>query len=305
MTLQRRQLAPPRMMTGKERRWLNPNKGLLKMAESEVDFFFSRYVYPHLLGLWNPYSWILSKRFSLAEISLAPPLWPTDVAPLKALLLSDIHTGIFLKPEVLATIIDVLMDTRPDLVAIAGDIVTGQAGDLDGSLDALALLSSAPLGAWFCYGNHDYFGRDAAQIAERLERIGIRTLRNESVVLHHGGGRFVLGGVDDLILGKPDWNRLLANAGPPHLLLAHHPDLFYQAVRVRVALTLSGHTHGGQIRPRRAPPIVRHSEFCLDEGAYQHKSSLLVVSRGLGSVGLPLRYGADPEAVLIHIHSPD
>jgi hypothetical protein len=275
------------------------------MFERDVDFVVSRYVYPHLLGLWNPYSWILLKRFSLAEVSVTPPLWPTGLAPLNVLLLSDIHTGIFLKPKVLADVIRLLMDVGPDLVAVAGDIVTGRASDLDDSLAALAPLSRAPLGAWFCYGNHDYFGDDAGPVRERLQSIGIRTLRNESVVLTHGDGEFVIGGIDDLILGKPDWAGLVGKYGGPHLLLAHHPDFFYQAVRHRVALTLSGHTHGGQIRPRWTSPIVRHSEFCLDEGAYVHQASMLVVSRGLGSVGLPLRYGADPEAVLIQVQSPE
>jgi predicted MPP superfamily phosphohydrolase len=304
MILKRRQLAPPRQTTGRERRWLNPNKGLLKMFERDIDFVVSRYVYPHLLGVWNPYSWILLNRFSLAEASVAPPLWPTGLAPLKILLLSDIHTGIFLKPEVLAQIVRSLMDIKPDLVALAGDIVTGRPSELETSLDALAPFARAPLGAWFCYGNHDYFGPDPWRIRDSLKTIGIRTLRNESVVLTHGGGDFIIGGLDDLILGKPDWDVLLAKHGAPHLLLAHHPDFFYQAVRRHVALILSGHTHGGQIRPRWSAPLVRHSEFCLDEGAYVHEQSMLLVSRGLGSVGLPLRYGADPEAVLISIQPP-
>jgi uncharacterized protein len=197
------------------------------------------------------------------------------------------------------------MAVEPDVVVVAGDIVTGQAADLDGFLPALAPLSKAPLGAWYCYGNHDYFGGDPESIRERLSSIGITTLNNESRILSHGVGQFVLGGIDDLILGNPDWDRLLSMNGPPHLLLAHHPDLFYQAEERNVALILSGHTHGGQIRPPWTPPLVRQSKFCLDEGAYAYNSSLLIVSRGLGSVGLPLRYGADPEAVLITVNSPD
>lgn len=303
MILKRRLLAPPRVRTGRERRWLDPNKGLLKVLERQIDLLVSRYVYPHLLGVWNPYSWLLSKRFSLTEISIAPPRWPANLPQLKVLLISDIHTGIFLKPEVLSEIVGSLMELEPDLVAIAGDIVTGHPSDLDDFLAVLAPLSRAPLGAWYCYGNHDYFGGDPAGIRERLKSIGITTLKNESMVLNHGDGRFVLGGIDDLIFGRPNWDRLLSTNGPPHLLLAHHPDFFYQAEARNVALTLSGHTHGGQIRPPWSPPLVRHSKYCLDEGAYSHNASLLFVSRGLGCVGLPLRYGADPEAVLILVNS--
>jgi predicted MPP superfamily phosphohydrolase len=257
------------------------------------------------LGVWNPYSSILSKRFSLAEISLTPPLWPQNLPALKILLVSDIHTGIFLKPAALGDIIDVLMELQPDLVAVAGDIVTGQSSDINHFLGALRPLSRAPLGAWYCFGNHDYFDGNARDIRRKLQSVGITTLVNDSAKLKHGAGEFVLGGIDDFTLGTPNWERLISCNGVPHLLLAHHPDLFYQAVATKVALTLSGHTHGGQIRPHWTPPLVRHSEFCLDEGAYRHKDSLIVVSRGLGSVGLPLRYGADPEAVWIEVQSPN
>jgi predicted MPP superfamily phosphohydrolase len=288
-------------MTGKEQRWIDPNRGLLKLLERNLDVLVSRFVYPHMLGVWNPYSWLLIRRFGVAEITIALPLWPKNLPPLKVLLLSDIHTGIFLKPEILSGITHSLMTLEPDLVAIAGDIVTGRADDLDGFLPALAPLSAAPLGAWYCHGNHDYFGHDAEKIRQDLHTIGITTLTNESVVLTHGTGNFVLGGIDDRILGTPDWNQLLANHGPPHLLLAHNPDFFYEAASRSIALTLSGHTHGGQIRLPTGPPLVRQSRFCLDEGAYAFSSSRIVVSRGLGSVGLPWRQGADPEAVWIEV----
>jgi predicted MPP superfamily phosphohydrolase len=290
-------------MTGNERRRLDPNKGPLKLLERRIDIFTSRFVYPHLLGVWNPYSWILARRFSLAEISVSPAGWPADLTPLKVLLLSDIHTGIFLKPEVLAEIVSSLLEVKPDLVAVAGDIVTGRSADLDGFLPALAPLAQAPLGAWYCYGNHDYFGGDAEKIGKALGSIGITTLKNESVLLTHGNGSFVLAGIDDRIFGKPDWEAVAQN-GAPHVLLAHNPDFFYDAAARGIALTLSGHTHGGQIRFPNGPPLLRQSQYCLDEGAYACGSSLVVVSRGLGTVGLPWRYGADPEAVLIEINSP-
>jgi len=291
-------------MSGKKRRWLNPNRGLMKLSERAIDRVASRYIYPHVIGIWSPYSWQLPRRFSLAETNLSPQCWPKNLPRLRVLLLTDIHTGPFLRPEVLSVIATDLMALRPDLVVIAGDIVTGYASELDDFLDGLAVLSSAPLGAWFCFGNHDYFNGDPEGVQERLKSIGISTLKNQSVVLTHGDGRFVLGGIDDLLLGTPDWDQLLAANGPPNLLLAHNPDFFYEAEARGAALVLSGHTHGGQIRFRGGPPLVRQSRFSLDEGAYSYGSSLLVVSRGLGAVGLPWRIGADPEAVLIQIDSP-
>ena len=118
---------------------------------------------------------------------------------------------------------------------------------------------------------------------------------------NQGGADFVLGGIDDLIMGKPDWQAVMSGHGPPHLMLAHDPDHSYDAEARGVPLTLSGHTHGGQIRFANGRPLVRQSRFCLDEGVYAFRSSGLVVSRGLGIIVIPWRWGAEPEAVMIEI----
>ncbi|HEX9822497.1 MAG TPA: metallophosphoesterase [Methylomirabilota bacterium] len=291
-------------MTGRERRWLNPTRGPLKILERNLDIVVSRFLYPHLAPVWNPYRRLLERRFGLAETEISPSGWPAGGGRLKVLLVSDIHSGIFLQPETLSAIVTSLMALRPDVVAVAGDLVTGHASELDPFLDALAPLSAAPLGAWGCLGNHDYFGGDPEQIRRHLDTIGLRILKNETVKLTHGGNSLVLGGIDDLIMGRPNWAALAVRHGTPHLLLAHNPDHFYEAVARGIPLTLSGHTHGGQIRLPNGPPIIRQSRFCLDEGVYAFRSSLLVVSRGLGSVGLPWRWGADPEAVLVDVGAP-
>jgi hypothetical protein len=292
-------------MTGRERRWIHPNWGLIKVLERNIDILVSRFLYPHLSRVWNPYSWLLERRFTLAETRVSPVGWPREINSLRLLLISDIHTGIFLKAKLLSVIVNGLMQLKPDLVAICGDIVTGHSRELQPFLPTLAPLSRAPYGAWYCFGNHDYFGGDPDEIRRGLASIGISTLRNESQVLELSGERLIMGGIDDLILGKPNWDRVISKHGAPHLLLAHNPDHFYEAEAHGVSLTLSGHTHGGQIRFPSGPPIIRQSRYCLDEGVYDFHGSLLVVSRGLGSVGLPWRWGADPEAVLIEIASPN
>lgn len=291
-------------MTGNERRLLNPNRGAIKLCERRLDMFFSRFVYPLFGHIWSPYCWVLERRFSLAETKLAPAGWPRGFAPLRVLLISDIHGGIFLKPGTLWQIVRALVQTKPDLVVVAGDLVTGHASEATPYLSALAPLTEVPLGAWFCFGNHDYYGGDPEELRENLTAIGIKTLKNESVALSHHGKHLVLGGIDDRIMGKPNWEEMFANHGAPHLLMSHNPDHFYEAEARGVPLTLSGHTHGGQIRLPNGPAIIRQSRYCLDEGVYAYRSSLLVVSRGLGSVALPLRWGADPEAVLIEIVAP-
>jgi predicted MPP superfamily phosphohydrolase len=300
----RRQLQPLRFVAGIERRHLNPNRGLVKLFERYSDILISRFIYPRLAPLWNPYSWLLKQRFELAEATLVPPNWPRGLAPLRVLLITDIHAGIFLDPEILYALVISLMREAPDLVVLGGDIVTGHVDEVGQVLSALAPLARAPLGAWFCYGNHDYFGGNREQLRSSLEKAGIVTLRNEAVRLQHHGGNFLLGGIDDLILGNPDWEKMTRPFGAPHLLMAHNPDHFYEAQAFGVALTLSGHTHGGQIRFPKGPPLVRQSRYRLDEAGYAFRSSILVVSRGLGCVLLPFRWGADPEAVLLEVVPP-
>ncbi len=300
----RRQLAPARRMTGHEKRMLDPNRGLIKLCDRYADIFLSRFVYPFLDPLWNPYSWLLERRFALAEARLCPAGWPRGLAPLRALLITDIHAGIFLRPKTFWRIIHDLMALEPDIVIVGGDLVSGHVCEAAPILGDLALLSRAPLGAWFCFGNHDYFGGPPEELEKNLAAVGIRTLKNDSVVIHHRGGNFVLGGIDDPIMGTPNWQALLDRHGPPHLLMAHNPDHFYEAEAHGVALTLSGHTHGGQIRFPNGPAIIRQSRYCLDEGIFAFRQSLLVVSRGLGSILLPIRWGADPEALLIEITAP-
>jgi len=291
-------------MTGNERRRMNPNRGVIKLAELYVDIFISRFVYPLMGHIWSPYCWVLERRFCLAEAQLAPLGWPTELARLRVLLITDIHGGIFLKPETLRGIVRSLMQTRPDLVVICGDLVTGHVSEATPYLDALAAFTDAPLGTWFCFGNHDYFGGNPGELQDNLASVGIKTLKNDSAVLTHRGNSFVLGGIDDRLMGKPNWEQMISSHGPPHLLMAHNPDHFYEAEAHGVPLMLSGHTHGGQIRLPNGPLIIRQSRYCLDEGVYTFRSSLLVVSRGLGSIVLPFRWGAEPEAVLIEIVPP-
>lgn len=304
IAMRHRQLPPAHLITGHERRPIDPNRGLIKVVERNLDIFVSRFLYPHLSRLWNPYSWLLERRFTLSQTAVSPLGWPKDIAPMRVLLVTDIHAGIFLQPDIFGSIVYQLMTLKPDLVAIGGDLVSGDSNEAKPILGALRPLTAAPLGAWFCFGNHDYFSNTPEIIQRDLAAIGIRTLRNDAVRLEHGKGSFVLGGIDDLILGRPNWQQLFGRHGEPHLLLAHNPDHFYQAIVHNVPLTLSGHTHGGQIRFPNGPPLIRQSRYCLDEGLYAFEKSLLVVSRGLGSVLLPWRWGADPEAILIEITPP-
>jgi predicted MPP superfamily phosphohydrolase len=174
----------------------------------------------------------------------------------------------------------------------------------------------APLGVHAVLGNHDWWEDRAAMRARRgpvlgrraLERAGIPVYENDAARLEKDGRPFWLAGLGDQWAfgsrwGVDDLPATLAKVTDraPAILLAHEPDIFPQ-VPARVALTLSGHIHGGQLRFFGHSPVVP-SRFG-NRYAYGHvveRGRHLVVSAGLGCTGLPVRIGVPPEIVLVDV----
>jgi predicted MPP superfamily phosphohydrolase len=119
----------------------------------------------------------------------------------------------------------------------------------------------------------------------------------------------VLAGIDDWTAGAPDLEAALSTRRGPQLLLSHNPDAFFEAASRGADLVLSGHTHGGQIRLPGLGAAITMSRYRLCDGHYTFapggasEPSQLVVSRGLGVVGLPLRLACPPEAVLLTLRA--
>jgi predicted MPP superfamily phosphohydrolase len=240
-----------------------------------------------------------------AEIALRP--LPSALAGTRLLLITDVHAGPFLSPETLQGALARLLALAPDLILLGGDLVTSRVEEVRAHLPALGSLR-APLGVFAVLGNHDHYTGHPALLRELLGGAGIQVLHNEAVPVRRDGSSFVLAGIDDLNVGKPDLEGALADAyrrdpGAPVILLSHNPDVFPEAARRGVALVLSGHTHGGQIRVPGFPAPVRMSRYGLDEGRFSLARSELVVSRGLGVSGVPFRVACSSEAVLITLRN--
>lgn len=221
---------------------------------------------------------------------------------LKVAQLSDLHAGSFLGPGDLRHALERIAAHAPDLIAITGDFITHAPRELERVLDDLGRLR-APLGVFAVLGNHDYRGRRDPWIVEQLAARGVRTLRNESARLELGEGALCVVGVEDLEESK--WldfaaARAEVRAGDFELVLSHHPALAPHAARERCIAVLSGHTHGTQLDLpllRRAGPA--HPGLRVEFGA-----TTLIVSRGLGAIGLPLRFCAPAEVVIVNVE-PD
>ena len=214
--------------------------------------------------------------------------------------LSDVHCGPHVPESRVSAWVARLNALELDLMTITGDLITHGSSHVEAVARALGGLRAKD-GAFACMGNHDYF-TDGEHLIRALERGGLTVLRNRGVVVTRGGARLYVAGVDDTWTSRDDLDRALENRpeGVPTVLLAHDPDLFPQAQARAVELTLSGHTHGGQL----AVPGIRRLSLARfitrwTAGLYRQGRSWLYVNRGAGTTGPPVRLGAPAELAVI------
>ncbi len=241
--------------------------------------------------------WLRVTRMTLPIIDLPPAF-----DGMRIVHLSDIHLGIPSLDRRLPLIVAATNREMPDLIVITGDIATGHHAGLDAGMAVLKGLR-ARLGVWAVLGNHDYSVGDD-HVAAVVESAGIRVLRNAHHVLICGADRLVLAGVDDAVRGIADLNGALDGTLPTDriVLLAHEPDYArFVVADARVALQLSGHTHGGQIRFPLLPPLyLPHLGHLYPHGCYWIEDRLwLVVSAGIGTGQFVVRFNCRPELGVI------
>jgi predicted MPP superfamily phosphohydrolase len=246
--------------------------------------------------------------FALEELVVRVKGWPRVLDGYLIAQVSDVHVGTFVGDRELDEGFELVTKLRPDLVVATGDLVDFDSGAV-GPLALRLLRAGARDGAYAILGNHDHYA-GAAEVASRLRAAGVGVLSNESVRLRAGdGGGFALLGVDDLQgrtgrspgFSGPDLRTALRGLPPslPRILLAHQPKYFDESSG-RVALQLSGHTHGGQINPGFRP-VDAFMKYVA--GRYDAGDSTLYVNRGFGVSGPPSRVGAPPEVTKIVIVS--
>ena len=282
-------------------------------------FLTSSLVLPAIGLATGAYATVIEpRRLAITRYALQPDQWPRDM-PLRIVAIADIHMAPpFMTLERLSGIVEAANALNPDIVVLLGDyaeekhVVSGAVS----SQKTAALLSElrAPLGRWAVMGNHDWASdpqarRDRAPRThwhDAFEAHGIEVLSNRAAKRSLLGRSFWIAGLESQLAycdGGDDLEGTLAQIedAAPVLLLAHEPDIFAR-MSSRVALTLCGHTHGGQVRLFGRAPIVpsRYGE----RYAYGHiveADRHLVVSAGLGCSRLPIRFGVPPELVVIDL----
>ncbi len=234
--------------------------------------------------------------YQVSEVPVRIPGLPKSLDGYVIAQISDIHAGLFVGERELREGSDIIKRVRPDLVVATGDLVDFDARHAPGLARALADLAPRD-GVFAILGNHDYYAGHA-EVSEAIRAAGVHLLVNESRLIRGSDGNgvgFALVGIDELWAQRyggrgPNLAAAIAMLPPeaPRILLAHHPEEFL-ATAGKVALQLSGHTHGGQIRP--ANLLMRGPVA----GRYDRDGSVLYVNRGFGVAGPPARLGVPPE----------
>lgn len=273
----------------------------------------------------------IEPRYRLVETAyrITPPRWPAGLK-LRIAVVADVHAAEPLMPaERIEEIVARTNALAPDVTLLLGDYMASHRWKtrvlMPEEFAPLFKALKAPLGVHAILGNHDWWDDPQAQRARRgptvsrvaLEKVGIPVYENDVVRLSKAGRPFWLAGLGDQISfrlgrwpngrwkyqGVDDLAGTLAKItdDAPVILMAHEPDIF-PLVPSRVAITLSGHTHGGQVRLFGYSPVVP-SQFG-NRYAYGHiveEGRHLVVSGGLGCSILPVRLGMPPEIVVLEL----
>lgn len=230
---------------------------------------------------------------------------------LRLVQLADPHLSWWTSRQEAQEIIDTIKGLKPELLVLTGDLVD-QNPDYADSLGEYLKQVQPRLGKFGIIGNHDvYTGRE--EIAQKMEASGIRMLRRGWVSLEDKGVGLLLGGMDDSGIGwtGPDpWEKQIPEIvkscppGLPLIWLGHRPTSFDKVLGLPVALTLSGHTHGGQLRIPFGGPGLADLGFARSAGLYRVGDQVLYVSRGTGTVGWPFRIACPEEIALFILRAP-
>jgi hypothetical protein len=236
------------------------------------------------------------------------PDLPAGLDGLRLAHLSDLHAGPLIGAETLQRWRTLTERERPELLLFTGDLVDSRPEELQPLLDAFRGFTP-PLGRFAVLGNHDYFD-DPRPIWRDLERTGIRCLENAAALIQRGDATLALMGLQDPMARNGRFHRLVFGPGPRpaeaardlpadafRICMNHRPSEWEQALAAGARLTLSGHTHGGQINPIPGFSSARLIGPRTD-GLYREGDDLLYVSRGLGVVGIPIRIAAPPEIAI-------
>jgi hypothetical protein len=256
-------------------------------------------------------------EFRIRKLHVTIPGLPRALDGLRIAHVTDTHVGRFTRGPLLQRIVTATNELDAHLVLFTGDLIDGQVDVLDEAIDMVRALRGRYGRPVVIEGNHDLFqGRDYFE--NRLRQAKVNLLVNEATTLTVNGQRIQFLGLrwgsprpasspwegrgDAAIRASMEVLRPMIRRDSLPILLAHHPHAFDVAVELGIPLTLSGHTHGGQIMLTRHTGAGNLVGFRYMSGVYQRGDSALVVSNGVGN-WFPLRINAPAEIIDLTLHA--
>ncbi|MBI3733269.1 MAG: metallophosphoesterase [Chloroflexi bacterium] len=229
---------------------------------------------------------------------------PPALRGLRIAHLSDFHTGNLTRGSHIERVADITQRLQPDLIALTGDYVNRNPHDARFVAAALSRLR-APLGVQLVFGNHDHW-INIAVVLRHFAAAGLHPLCNEACRLVYRGQEFWVVGTDSARRKRADLPRAMHGvpADAFKILLAHEPDMAEYAAGYNIALQLSGHTHGGQIRlPWLGAPRLPRMGRRYSIGLSRTPHGWIYVTRGIGVSNPPIRFNCPPEISLLTLEA--
>ena len=224
---------------------------------------------------------------------------PPALDGLRVGLITDIHHSNTVSAKDVTRAVNLLVDAKPDLTVLGGDYVTfGNRAFVDPVAELLSPLSSAPNGAFAVLGNHD----DDRDMPAALSKRGFVVLKDQRTSVTIRNEAVDIAGIRFWTRRMPHVMQVLKGAGPTTVLLAHDPRRLPQAAELDVPLVLSGHTHGGQVLLPGVGAIAGR-EFPVLAGEARQINTTLFVSRGVGTVYVPVRINCPPEVAVLTLRT--
>lgn len=254
--------------------------------------------------LATTFGFVRRNRFHVSEIPIEVPRLPKDLDGLRIVQITDIHLSEFLSERELSDAIDMANETKAHVALVTGDLITRRGDPLDACLRQLGRLR-ADAGVLGCLGNHEVYAEAEDYVTKQARRSGIHFLRRQSQLLRFGNAAINFAGVDY----QKMHSRYLAGAeklvAPDafNILLSHNPDVFPVAEQQGYQLTVSGHTHGGQVDVEILHQHINVARYFTPfvRGLYRGENASVYVSSGLGTIGVPVRIGAPPEISVLRL----
>lgn len=260
-----------------------------------------------LVFAWINNNWIVTTEYSVQSDKV-----PDAFAGKRIVQVSDLHNAEFGDQQ--QSLLDKVEAANPDAIFITGDLIDSDRYDLERSLAAVdGLLEMSEV--YYVIGNHEVSSnRLDDEIVPALEERGVEVLRNRSLMWEQDGEAIQIAGIDDplmdIYLHEEEFTRnSIAEAGLNDaftLLLAHRPEQLETYASEGIDVVFAGHAHGGQIRIPGLGGLIAPGQGwfpSMTEGVFESGDTQLVLSRGLGNSGFPLRVFNLPEVVVVTLEN--